>query len=94
MSFRPAIFDYQIPAFDVAGFAQPLVECRHEIRKGRSRRTVQKPDHRHCLLLRDSPKRPRGDRATQELKHQLAASQSDHLRPHDSLARANSTPWL
>src|SRR5476651_1085199 len=64
MIFRPTIFDRYILAFDVTDLAQPLTECRQEIRKGRGRCAVKKPDYRHRRLLRTQSKRPRYRRAT------------------------------
>jgi hypothetical protein len=36
VGFGPAIFDRDILAIDVAGFAQPLLKCRHAFRKRKS----------------------------------------------------------
>src|SRR6516162_8676263 len=80
MTFRPAIFDRDILAFDGAGFLQALVECRYEmcIRTGRS--AVEIADHRHRRLLRARRERPR-DRRTAECGQQFPPSDGDCHTP-------------
>src|SRR5215472_1972110 len=76
MTFRPAIFDRDILAFDGAGFLQALVECRYEmcIRTGRS--AVEIADHRHHWLLRARGERP--SCRTTEQRDELAPPQVGH----------------
>src|SRR5262249_22189474 len=70
-ALRPAVFDRQILALDVAGFAQSLTE-RGQRRGTRTRRAAaEETDHRHRRLLRSQTSR-RGQQAAHN-KHQLAA---------------------
>jgi hypothetical protein len=61
-----------VAAFDIAGFAQALVERAHTARPPVRRRAAKKPDHRHRSLLRARSERPRGRRAA-EKRDELAA---------------------
>src|SRR5262249_14748378 len=49
LTLCPAVFDRNIPVFDVADFLQALVKACLEIRVRRT--TVEKPDHWHSRLL-------------------------------------------
>src|SRR5262245_64558387 len=66
MIIRPAIFDRDILALDIAGFIQALTERGREGHIARSCRAVEKPDHRHRRLLRARRERPRGRRGTKQ----------------------------
>jgi hypothetical protein len=55
---RPAIFDDQVSAFNVAGLVQTPPEAGQPEGVGFRRREVQIPDHRHRRLLRARRKRP------------------------------------
>jgi hypothetical protein len=52
IALRPAVFDRDVLALDVAGFVQSLEECSHEGRRRTGRSRVEEADHRHHLLLR------------------------------------------
>src|SRR5215472_11344492 len=59
-ALRPAIFDGQVAAFDIAGFAQPFVERAQTARNNRiGPFGTENPDHRHRALLRPRRARPR-----------------------------------
>src|SRR5260370_24097784 len=59
MAVRPAVLDNNVPAFDIAAFAQTLPETIKEPRCWVGRRAIEKPDHRHRGALRARAKRPR-----------------------------------
>jgi hypothetical protein len=65
MIIRPAIFDRDILALDIAGFIQALTERGREGHIARSCRAVEKPDHRHRRLLRARRERPGRYRAAE-----------------------------
>jgi hypothetical protein len=69
--FRPAVFDHQIPALDVACFAQPPVEGSDPLREWPRGHGAQEADHRHRRLLRPRRQRPRS----------RASKKSDELAP-------------
>ena len=48
----PTIFDRDVLAFDEARLFQALAECAYPIRIAVGRCGVEKPNHRHCRLLR------------------------------------------
>ena len=58
-ALRPAIFDGQVAAFDIAGFAQPFVERAQTVRKHVGPFGAEESDHRHGRLLRTRRERPR-----------------------------------
>jgi hypothetical protein len=58
LAFEPVVFDRHILAFDIAGFAEAFAERRRTRRGAFGRPAVDKPDHRHCRLLRAHRKRP------------------------------------
>jgi hypothetical protein len=64
--FRPSIFDRQVATFDIADFAQSLMESTQPGGVTLGRCAVEKSDHRHCRLLRARRERPRGYRATEQ----------------------------
>ena len=51
LTIRPAEFDRNILAVDVASFVERPVERRHHVRIRSERPSTQEPDHRHCRLL-------------------------------------------
>src|SRR3954469_5600195 len=59
LPFGPAIFDRDVPAFGVAGFAQPLVERRRQPAPSLSCRSSQQSNHRHRLRTRNDRPRQR-----------------------------------
>src|SRR5262245_50518345 len=75
MIIRPAIFDRDILALDIAGFIQALTERGREGHIARSCRAVEKPDHRYRWLLRARRDRPRSRRAADEAE-ELASPHS------------------
>ena len=81
---RPAVFDRDVLALDIAGVFEALAKCAQTLRKRVGRRGVEEPDHRHRRLLRPRRERPRCRRA---------AEQRDELAPLHSItssARASS----
>jgi hypothetical protein len=82
VALGPAILDDHVAALDIAGFAQSFTDCRHHVSARPWRTTVEKPDHRHRLLLRARRERPRG-RGTEQ-RDEIAAPQLGFLRlgPH------------
>src|SRR5262245_66159946 len=66
VTFRPAVFDKHIAAFDIARFGQALAEDSRQVRIFPRRRAIEKPNHRHRRLLRARSKRPRGRRAAEK----------------------------
>jgi hypothetical protein len=89
MTARKAVFDCNIASFDVAGFSQTFVECGDEICELLRGNGRQKPDHRHCRLLRARRERPR--RRATEQRYELAAL---HVGPSppESVYRTFSLP--
>src|SRR5262245_48606463 len=87
MIIRPAIFDRDILALDIAGFIQALTERGREGHIARSCRAVEKPDHRHRRLLRARRERPRRRRAA-EKRDELAAP---HLGGHSITSSASAS---
>src|SRR5262249_48646791 len=81
----PAVFDRDVLAFDIARFLEALPKPPHEVCGSISRSGVEKPDPRHCRLLRARRGRPCPRRA---------ANESEELAPpHHSItssARASS----
>jgi hypothetical protein len=60
LSLRPAEFDRDILAFDIAGFfVQTLTERRDDRCRLARGPAAKEPDHRHCRLLRARRERPR-----------------------------------
>src|SRR5262245_5435557 len=88
MTFGPAVFDGNAPAFDVARFAQTLAEGGDELRKPDGRCVGEIADHWHRRLLRARPKRPR--RRAAEQRDELAAP--DHS--FTSSARASTVAGM
>ena len=72
LTLCPAVFDRDVLAFDVAGFAQPFAECRHEV--VRSAQANPRRDIR-------SPASPAAARAPQRPRRRGAAEQRDELAP-------------
>src|SRR5215467_6873053 len=83
MIIRPAIFDRDILALDIAGFIQALTERGREGHIARSCRAVEKPDHRHRRLLRPRRQRPR---------HRRPAEKRDEVAPTDVDCHV-TLPW-
>jgi hypothetical protein len=70
------VLDYQVLAFDVAGFIEAFTESGHKGRGAIGRPAVNKSDHRQGQLLRLRRERPRCRAAKQ--RDELAAF---HLMP-------------
>ena len=58
-TLRPPVFDRHVSTFDKPTFVQAPAECRNEVRGRIGRLAAQKPNHRHCWLLRPRRERPR-----------------------------------
>jgi hypothetical protein len=69
---RPAIFNLDVLAIDVAGFAQALTECRHRIDARLERTITEKPDYWQRRLLSRRRERPPGCCAAEQ-RHELAS---------------------
>ena len=83
MCFRPAIFDREVVAVDIAGFEKTLAK-RFEIEVRVSRTTTEEADHRRLLLSRNLS---RGHRCAAEKGKKLTPP---HLiRPAWSCSRSN-----
>src|SRR5262249_15591648 len=76
VTLRPAVFDRDVLAFDVAGFLQTLAECGNEVRIRSRRSAVEITDHWNNRLLRVRRERPRSHRAA-ERGYQFPPSDSD-----------------
>src|SRR5262249_4568908 len=82
--FAPAVYDRDVLALDIPAILEATVKSAKTVRVRVRRLAVEKPDHRHRLLLRPRRERPR-DRC--------AAEQRDELAPRHSItssARASS----
>src|SRR5262249_36856940 len=77
MALRPTVFDREVPALDIAAFAEALAKCSHHWRVRTGRRAVEKPNYRHRRLLPVCDQRPRHRRAA-EKRDELAPSQVEH----------------
>jgi hypothetical protein len=58
LPFRPAEFDRDVAALDIAGFGETFAESGRLMCKRLGRTSVEEPDHRHCRLLRAGCERP------------------------------------
>src|SRR5262249_4594737 len=74
VTLRPAVFDRNVLAFDVAGFFQTLAECAKEVRIRSGRSAMKITDHWHNPPLRARRERPRDCGAAQK-RDDLAALQ-------------------
>src|SRR5262245_65384494 len=74
LAFRPAIFNLQVLALDIAYLFQSLAERAQTDRVHFTRCVAEEPDHRH-RLLRPRGERPRGCRAA-EKRDELATLHS------------------
>src|SRR5262249_58596209 len=75
MALRPAVFDRDMAALNVAGFFQSLAKSSYQVFRTVSGSAVEKPDHRYRRLLRPRRKRPR-NRCSAKKRDELAASHS------------------
>src|SRR5262245_36437820 len=66
LTVRPTVLDRDLPAFDIAAFAQALAECIREPPERAGRGAVEKADHRSSWVLRVSRERPRRRGAAQQ----------------------------
>jgi hypothetical protein len=83
------IFNRNISAFDEATLAQALLKRGQELCICICRPDAQKPNHRHCRLLRARREWPRGSsRRAAEQRDDLAPSHVEHNPP--SRNRASS----
>ena len=72
---RIAVFDRNVLARHISGFAQAAAKAFHQVRALAGRKAVQEPDHRHRRLLRARRERPRRPRAAEQ-RDELAAFHS------------------
>src|SRR5262249_37148711 len=83
-AFRPAIFDRDVAALDIARFRQGLAQggetAAHQIAW---RRAAEKSDHRHRRLLRARCERPGDCRAAKEC---------DEVAPSHANCRSRTKP--
>src|SRR5262249_49584287 len=70
-----AVFDRNILARRISGFAQAAAKAFHQVRALAGRNTVQEPDHRHRRLLCPRRERPRS-RAAEERDERAASHHS------------------
>jgi hypothetical protein len=89
VALRPAVFDEHVTAFDIAGFAEAQAEGGNVMRIFPGRRAIEKPDHRHCRLLRACGERPCGNRAAlPRADHRLLAAEGPIIADHFLIMRA------
>jgi len=80
-ALRPAVFDHDVLALDVAGLLQALAECAQAVREWVGRQRVQKPDRGLRRLLRARRHRPRSCCAAQ-CEYEFSPSDVDcHATP-------------
>jgi hypothetical protein len=58
LTIRPAIFDRYVLSLGVAVYLESLAEHSHQVCSFAGSSRVEKPDHRHCRLLRARCERP------------------------------------
>jgi hypothetical protein len=58
LALRPAILDCQVPALDIAGFAQSIVKRAQSVAKQVGPFGAEHSDHRHRFLLPARRERP------------------------------------
>jgi hypothetical protein len=63
VAIRPAILNRDVPALEMAGFAQAFAECRNELCGACGRADIEIANHWHPSLLRARYERPSGGRA-------------------------------
>src|SRR5262249_6408303 len=80
----PGILDSEILTFDEACFGESLAQLVNQELGPGCRGVPQKPDHRHCRLLRARGERPRG----------RAAKKRDELAPPHSITSSASASTL
>jgi len=83
LALQPVVLDYQVLAFDVAGFIEAFTEGGHKGRGAIGRPAVNKSDHRQGQLLRARRERPR--RSSTEQRYELASFQT--MESHTVAAR-------
>jgi hypothetical protein len=66
MTLRPAILEGKVLAFDEACLPQAVAKSAQAVGNDVGRLAVDKPDYRHCGLLRARCQRPRRRRAAQK----------------------------
>jgi hypothetical protein len=67
---RQAEFDGHVLALNISGFFESITELIYDTPVRCGRTGVEKPDHRHCRLLRDRGERP--SRRGAEKRNELA----------------------
>src|SRR5262249_1004385 len=86
-------FNGHVPALDIAGFFQTLMECGQRVLRECvvGRIAGKEPDHRHLRLLRARRERPRGRRATKQRDELAPPNAKCHLIPPAGRLRKDST---
>ena len=82
----PAIFDRHVAAFNITGFAKPLLERAHTLRSQARPFGAQESYYRHRRLLRPRGERPRRGHAAEQ-RDELA---SIYLRLHSITSSARA----
>src|SRR5262249_15814814 len=91
LPFRPAVFDCDVLALDIACLAQTLAKRAHEVSGMVKRCAIEKPDHRHRRLLRTRREGPAGRRAAKQ-RYELAALHSITSSASASILSGMSRP--
>src|SRR5207247_744760 len=73
---RPAVFDRDVLALDIAGLLQATVKLPQTVRVHVRRCGVEEPDHRHHRLLRAHRERPRRGCAAEKSDELATAAHS------------------
>src|SRR5262249_33473363 len=76
LTVGPTVLDRDLPAFDIAAFAQALAECIREPPERAGRGAVEKTDLRNSWVLRVSRERPRGCGAAEERDERSKAART------------------
>jgi hypothetical protein len=66
VTLRPAIYDRNVFVLDETDFVQAIVKRSNGVGVGVRCIWIEKPDHRHCRLLRARSERPRRRRAAEQ----------------------------
>jgi len=79
LAFRIAIFDRYVLAFDIPAVSEASPERRYELGPIGGGGGVEKPDHRHCQLLRPRRERPHDCRAAEPSDEFAPSKAKPHL---------------
>src|SRR5262245_61286264 len=88
----PTVFNGHVPALDIAGFFQTLMECGQRVLRECvvGRIAGKEPDHRHRRLLRARRERPR--RRAADERYELAPPHSITASARESSVGGISRP--